>query len=79
MPLVSTDRREPFLLDLRRARIDLSKDTYQNRRPTSGDPGAARFRLHAASLVGQIDSPISSARADTCAPQKSLSSVNCAF
>lgn len=31
VPLVSTDRREPFLLDLRRARIDLSKGTYQNR------------------------------------------------
>ena len=31
IPLVSTDRREPFLLDLRRSRIDLAKDTYQNR------------------------------------------------
>ncbi len=29
--LVSTDRREPFLLDLRRSRIDLAKNTYQNR------------------------------------------------
>ena len=31
VPLVSTDRREPFLLDLRRGRIDLGKGTYQNR------------------------------------------------
>lgn len=31
VPLVSTDRRESFLLDLRRARIDLAKCTYQNR------------------------------------------------
>lgn len=31
IPLVSIDRREPFLLDLRRGRIDLSKGTYQNR------------------------------------------------
>ena len=31
IPLVSTDRREPFLLDLRRSRIDLAKSTYQNR------------------------------------------------
>lgn len=31
IPLVSTDRREPFLLDLRRSRIDLAKNTYQNR------------------------------------------------
>ena len=29
--LVSTNRREPFLLDLRRTRIDLAKNTYQNR------------------------------------------------
>ena len=27
VPLVSTDRREPFLLDLRRGRIDLGKGT----------------------------------------------------
>ena len=31
IPLVSIDRREPFLLDLRRSRIDLAKGTYQNR------------------------------------------------
>ena len=31
VPLVSTDRREQFLLDLRRGRIDLAKGTYQNR------------------------------------------------
>ena len=31
IPLVSIDRRESFLLDLRRGRIDLSKGTYQNR------------------------------------------------
>ena len=31
VPLVSTDRREPFVLDLRRSRIDLAKNTYQNR------------------------------------------------
>lgn len=31
IPLVSSDRREPFLLDLRRSRIDLAKGTYQNR------------------------------------------------
>ncbi len=31
VPLVSTDRGEQFLLDLRRARIDLLKGTYQTR------------------------------------------------
>ena len=31
VPLTSTDGRESFLLDLRRARIDLAKGTYQNR------------------------------------------------
>lgn len=31
VPLVSSDRREPFLLDVRRARIALAKGTYQNR------------------------------------------------
>ena len=31
IPLVSTDRRESFLLDLRRSRIDFAKGTYQNR------------------------------------------------
>ena len=31
IPLVSTARHESFLLDLRRARIDLAKGTYQNR------------------------------------------------
>jgi len=31
IPLVSSNRREQFLLDLRRGRIDLSKGTYQNR------------------------------------------------
>lgn len=31
IPLVSTDRREQFLLDLRRGRIDLARGTYQNR------------------------------------------------
>ena len=31
VPLVSSDGREQFLLDLRRARIDLRKGTYQNR------------------------------------------------
>ena len=31
IPLLSTDGRESFLLDLRRSRIDLSKGTYQNR------------------------------------------------
>ena len=31
VPLVSTDRKEQFLLDLRRGRIDLRKGTYQNR------------------------------------------------
>lgn len=31
MPLASTDRRERFFLDLRRARIDLGKGPYQNR------------------------------------------------
>lgn len=31
VPLASTDRRETFLLDIRRARIDLAKGTYQNR------------------------------------------------
>ena len=31
VPLVSIDHRESFLLDLRRARIDLVKGTYQNR------------------------------------------------
>ncbi len=31
VPLVSADGREDFFLDLRRARIDLAKGTYQNR------------------------------------------------
>lgn len=31
IPLVSSDRREQFLLDLRRGRIDLARGTYQNR------------------------------------------------
>lgn len=31
VPLVSTDRREEFMLDLRRSRIVLTKGTYQNR------------------------------------------------
>ena len=31
VPLTSTDGRESFLLDVRRARIDLAKGTYQNR------------------------------------------------
>lgn len=31
IPLISFDRRESFLLDLRRSRIDLAKGTYQNR------------------------------------------------
>ncbi len=31
VPLFSADRRENFLLDVRRGRIDLAKDTYQNR------------------------------------------------
>lgn len=31
IPLVSGDRREQFILDVRRARIDLAKGTYQNR------------------------------------------------
>jgi len=30
-PLISANRREDFLLDIRRARIDLLKGTYQNR------------------------------------------------
>ena len=31
IPLVSTDRRERFFLDLHRSRIDVAKGTYQNR------------------------------------------------
>ena len=31
VPLVSTDRRESFMLDLQRSRIVLTKGTYQNR------------------------------------------------
>ena len=31
VPLASRDKREQFLLDIRRARIDLQKGTYQNR------------------------------------------------
>ncbi|SRR6266567_9189524 len=31
VPLASTDRRESFLLDIRRGRIDFAKGTYQNR------------------------------------------------
>lgn len=31
VPLFSADRRENFLLDVRRGRIDLAKGTYQNR------------------------------------------------
>lgn len=31
IPLISADRREQFVLDMRRGRIDLAKGTYQNR------------------------------------------------
>jgi len=31
IPLMSADKREDFMLDIRRARIDLLKGTYQNR------------------------------------------------
>ena len=31
VPLISADRREQFVLDVRRGRIDLAKGTYQNR------------------------------------------------
>ena len=31
IPLLSMDRREEFLLDIRRAQINLAKGTYQNR------------------------------------------------
>ena len=31
IPLISVDRREQFLLDLRRSGLDLAKGTYQNR------------------------------------------------
>lgn len=31
IPLISPDRRENFLLDIRKGRIDLSKGSYQNR------------------------------------------------
>jgi len=31
VPLISADRREQFVLDLRRGRIDLAKGTYQSR------------------------------------------------
>jgi hypothetical protein len=31
IPLVSSDKREEFLLDIRRSRIDLAKGMYQNR------------------------------------------------
>ena len=31
VPLVSADRREQFILDVSRGRIDLAKGTYQNR------------------------------------------------
>lgn len=31
IPLVSADRREQFILDLRRGQIDLTRGTYQNR------------------------------------------------
>lgn len=34
IPLVSTDGRESFLLDLRRRRVDITKATYQNRART---------------------------------------------
>ena len=31
VPLISTDRREPFRLDIQRGRIDFAKGSYQNR------------------------------------------------
>lgn len=31
IPLISTDKKENFLLDIKRGRIDLQKATYQNR------------------------------------------------
>jgi len=51
IPLVSNDRREPFLLDVRRGRIDLAKGTYQNRGRQVGLPGSARSLLESRRLV----------------------------
>lgn len=59
IPLVSTDRREQFVLDLRRGRIDLTKGTYQNR----GRQVVVLVRLdfggapHRNPDGGEIDSP----------------------
>ena len=79
VPLVSTDRREPFLLDLRRARIDLSKDTYQNRGRQVAilarlDFGCMPHRLSDRSTV-----PSHQPELTPVLRKKSLSSVNCAF
>ena len=47
VPLFSADRRENFLLDVRRGRIDLAKGTYQNRGRQVVVAGEARLRWSA--------------------------------
>ena len=48
VPLISPDKRENFLLDISRGRIDLLKGKYQNRARHRG-VGSVRFRRTAAS------------------------------
>ena len=47
--LVSTDGREPFLLDLQRGRINLAKGTYSESRTSGRGSRAVRFRRRTAS------------------------------
>lgn len=63
VPLVSADRREQFVLDLRRGRIDLAKGTYQNRGRQMVvlvrlDFGGAPHRNPDGEEVGIVEPPI---------------------
>jgi hypothetical protein len=52
LPLQSTDKREQFLLDLSRARIDLQKVKMQNRGAAGGSARQTRSRRRPASQSG---------------------------
>ena len=53
IPLVSVDKREHFVLDVRRSRIDLAKGTYQNR----GRQIAVLVRLDFGGAFGDTSDP----------------------
>jgi hypothetical protein len=57
IPLISPDKRENFLLDIRKGRIDLSKGSYQNRvllAPTSGLSSCNYSRQPPGILASQV-------------------------